>query len=141
MGGFEAPGTGTVLDFAGTQYEGLEVTVDAVSTGLMLDILEHYEAVAAEGVTMAQARPAIQALFEGFSSVLESWNVTRKGEPVPATLEGIRSLDITFVMKVIEAWISGTTSAPPELGKGSSSGGTSLEAVTAAAALSSSLPS
>ena len=141
VGGFEAPGTGNVLDFTGTPYEGLEVTVDSASIGLLTDIMESYEALTAEKVDVKAAMPVIDKLLRLFGELLESWNVERRGEPVPATYEGMRMLDVNFVLAIIGAWLTGTTGADEELGKDSPSGGTSQEALTAAAALSSSLPS
>jgi hypothetical protein len=141
MGGFEAPGTGNVLDFTGTPYEGLEVTVDSASVGLLMDIMGDYEAITAEDVNVKAALPVMSRLLGNFGELLESWNVTKRGKPVPASAEGLRSLDIHFAMAVIGAWLTGTTGADEELGKDSSSGGSSQEALTAAAALSSSLTS
>lgn len=142
--GYEAPGTGTKLDFAGTPHEGLEVTIDSVSIGLMTDMLEAYSLIGSGQLgkdELAKAAPLLARLFGGFAGVLESWNVTRKGEPVPATLDGVRSLDMMFVLDIIGAWITGTTSAGDDLGKGSASGMTSQEELIAAAGLSRSLPS
>jgi hypothetical protein len=141
MGGYEAPGTGSVLDFAGTAHEGLEVTVDSVSIGVMLDILQDYSALTAENVTPAKAAGLITSLTGSFGAVLESWNVTRRGEPVPPTAEGLRSLDSGFVMDVVGAWLTGTAAAPPPLPGSSPSGGPSPEELAQMAAQSSSLPS
>lgn len=38
MPGFEAPSSGAKLDFSETAYAGLEVTMDAISIGDLLDI-------------------------------------------------------------------------------------------------------
>ena len=141
--GFEAPGTGRQLDFKGTPYEGLEVTVDSVSVGLLRKIAGHYEsleALHAKGDLKAAA-PALTMLLELFAGPLESWNVTKRGEPVPATFEGLDSLDVVFAMAIIRAWMTGTVAADEELGKDSPSGESSQEALTAMAAQSSSLPS
>jgi len=143
--GYEAPGTGNQLDFTGTAHEGLEVTIDSVPTGLLLDIMESYEAIAAMTssgkLDIAAAKPVIASLLDNFGDVLESWNVTKRGVPVPATPEGLRTLDFSFVMAIIGAWITGTAEPPEELGKGSPSGSPSPGDLTAMAALSSSLPS
>ena len=141
MGGFEVSGTGQKLDFTGTKYEGLEVTIDAAPLGLLLDVAEKYSTLTDGDVDMKAAMPIMSALVERFADVLEEWNVTRKGEPVPADLAGLRSLDAKFVLAVIGAWVTGTAEADDDLGKDSPSGGSSPEALTAAAALSSSLPS
>lgn len=140
--GFEVSTTGTVLAFPeGSKYAGLEVTVDEAPVGLLLDIMENYSKLAGETVDMAMAAKVFPVLLKGFASVLEGWNATRKGKPVPATLEGLRSLGQGFVLAVIGAWLTGSVQADDELGKGSASGGTSPEALAAMAALSTSLPS
>lgn len=141
MGGFEAPGTGNVLDFTGTPYEGLEVTVDSAPIGLLTGIMENYSAITGDDVDMKTAGPLLLTLLKQFGEVLEDWNVTRKGEAVPPTYEGLLTLDTQFVMAIVGAWLTGTTGADDDLGKDSDSGGSSQEALTAAAALSSSLPS
>lgn len=141
MGGFEAPGTGQQLDFTGTKYEGLAVTVDSAPLGMLTDIMEDYGTLTAEDLDVKTAIPVLKRLLEQFGAVLESWNVQRRGQPVPATYEGLRQLDASFVLDIIGAWLTGTTQADAELGKGSISGGSSPEEQAAMAALSRSLPS
>lgn len=141
MGGYEAPGTGSILDFTGTKHEGLEVTVDSAPIGLLTDIMESYSALTAETVDLQAAMPAIVTLLKRFGDVLESWNVTRRGEPVPPTYDGLRLLDTHFVLAIIGAWLTGTTGTDADLGKDSPSGGNSPEEREAMAALSRSLPS
>ena len=133
MTGFEPPGSGAKLDFSDTAYAGLEVTMDAVSLGDLLDIQD-----VAETGTGAAAREMVTR----FAKCLESWNVTRNGEPVPATLEGVLSLDAVFIGAIVKAWTQGTAEAPPPLPGGSPSGGSSAEGSTLGlAAASRSLPS
>ncbi len=103
--------------------------------------MEDYDAITAATVDIKVAAPALVKLLQQFGEVLESWNVERRGEPVPATYEGLRLLDVTFVMAIIGAWLTGTTGADEELGKDSASGGTSPGGQAAMAALSASLPS
>ena len=131
MTGFEPPGTGQRLDFSETAYAGLEVTMDAISLGDLLDIQELSE----EG-TGAAAREMIAR----FARHLESWNVTRRGEPVPATLEGALSLDAVFAAEIVHAWTSGVAVAPPPLPGGSPSGGSSAAESTLGLAASSRSP-
>lgn len=143
-GGYEAPGTGVVLDFAGTEFDGLEVTVDSVSLAVLTEIMEAFSAAGdtgAAGEGTAQAMVALATLCTRFAACLEAWNLTRRGEPIPASYDGLMSLDHQFAIRLIGMWINRTTQASPELGKDLPSGGSSGEAVTAAAALSSSLPS
>jgi hypothetical protein len=137
--GYRPPTTGQKLDFTGTPYEGLEVTVDSAPIGVVLDITALFAAARQPG---ADTAAAVRELLAKFAGVLEGWNVEdRAGGPVPPTLEGVLSLDTAFVMAVVEAWLTGTTSAGDDLGKDSGSGGSSAAGLTAMAALSSSLPS
>lgn len=134
MTGFEPPSSGQKLDFSETAYAGLEVTMDAVSLGDLLDITDLAEAVSAGA--------AARELVARFAKCLESWNVTRKGRPVPATHEGVLSQDAAFVLAIVQAWQQGMAQAPPPLPGGSSSGGSSAEASTLGlGAASRSLPS
>jgi hypothetical protein len=139
--GYEAPGTGNVLDFTGTPHEGLEVTVDSVSIGTLTDIMEDYSALTAEDVDLKAAVPVLLRLLKQFGEVLESWNVERRGVPVAPDYGGLRLLDSSFVLAIIGAWLTGTTGAGEVLGKDSPSGGSSPEGQKAMAALSRSLPS
>jgi hypothetical protein len=139
---FEVSTTGSVLTFPeGSKYAGLEVTVDEAPVGLLLDIMENYSKLAGAEIDMKTAAAVFPVLLGGFAVVLEDWNLTRKGEPVPPTLEGLRTLGQSLVLAVIGAWLTGKTSADEELGKDSGSGASSQEVLTAAAGLSSSLPS
>jgi hypothetical protein len=143
--GFEAPGTGSVLTFKDPRYEGLEVVVDSTPLGLVLSMAGQYDAATAAVASgnVAAALPVIDELLRQFGEVLESWNVERRGKPVPPTYEGLLTLDGTFAMAIVGAWVTGSTGPDPdgELGKGSPSGGPSPEGLAAMAALSSSLPS
>ncbi len=125
--GYRPPSTGQKLDFAGTAYEGLEVTVDAASMAVMLSVTELF--AAASERNNAEAAAAMRELLAAFASVLESWNTEdrKTGDPVPATLDGLLSQDTDFVMAIIGAWLTGTMQADDDLGKGSPSGATSEE--------------
>lgn len=140
--GFEVSTTGSLLTFPeGSLYHGLEVRLDEAPIGMLTDIMENYSRFAGGNVDPETAAKLITTLTDGFASVLEEWNAERKGVPVPATPEGVRSLGTTFVMAVIGAWVTGKTTAGEELGKDSPSGVSSEAELTAMAALSSSLPS
>jgi hypothetical protein len=132
MTGYEPERTLYKLDFSQTKHNGLQVTTASVTMGELLEFAGMADA--AEGGRDAKAG---QVLLERFASVLEDWNVTRGGEPVPATYEGLLSQEFGFVMFVISAWISEMAQAPPPLPGSSSSGGTS-EAVPPPAVVSAS---
>jgi hypothetical protein len=134
--GFEPPSSGQKLDFSETAYAGLEVTMDAVSLGDLLDIQDLADAALGGG------SKAARALFGKFAAVLESWNVTKGGVPVPPDLDGVLSQDAAFITAVVVAWQQGLYEAPPPLPGGSPSGGISPgESTLGLAGASRSLPS
>ena len=47
------------------------------------------------------------ALVEFGNTFLTSWNVDRRGEPVPANGEGLASLPAMFQFSVLKAWLNG----------------------------------
>ena len=105
MTGFRPPAAPFKLDFAGTEYAGLEVSVRPVPMSVMLDI-----AAASVSVDAAAFRHVAATL--GYA--LESWNVEDgDGHPVPADMDGLLSQDPRFVSAVIGAWIAAVYGTPP----------------------------
>ena len=138
MPGFEPPSSGQKLDFSETAYAGLEVTMDAISLGDLLDIQDLADATLAGG----SAGQAARQLFVRFAAALESWNVTKGGEPVAPDLEGVLAQDAAFVTAIVQSWQQGMAQAPPPLPGGSRSGGSSAaESTLGLASSSASLPS
>lgn len=80
-------------------------------------------------------------MFRILAGYLESWNVERKGEPVPATYEGLLSLPLSFQKELIDAWLNAVTGVEPPLSSASGSGGSSPEASLQLASASAPLPS
>lgn len=100
--GYRPPSTVRKLDFTGTEHEGLEVATRSIPLGALLDVIER--------VADPDASRDMYALFAGS---LEGWNVEDSfGDPVPATLDGLLSLDATFVLELMTAWIA-SMSTPP----------------------------
>jgi hypothetical protein len=136
MGTFEPERDLYRLKFADGKYAGLEVTTAAITTGELLEFIDLADA--AEDASNLQAA---KVLLKRFGDVLEEWNVTRKGEPVPPTYEGLLMQQLPFTMDLIMAWITEMTAAPPPLPGGSPSGGSSPEVPPAVVSGSQSLPS
>jgi hypothetical protein len=108
------------LDFTGTEYDGLKVTVRGVSTGQALDIDTARDDGSDEGM---------RRMLELLAEQLIDWNVEDEaGEPVPATLEGIRAQEIGLNLAVINAWQTAMAGVPDPLESGSTSGDSSLVA-------------
>lgn len=116
-----------------TEYAGLEVRARGAQLGTLLELMTLATQVrdtrdAESGVEV------VKSLLTGFAAVLVSWNLEEpvdeddldgEARPVPATLDGLKSQDLPLVMTVIEEWIEAVSGTPGDLGKGSSSGGTS----------------
>jgi hypothetical protein len=96
--GFEAPETLYRLTWEDPAMAGLEVTIREPDIGQLMS-MGGVKAPAAGSADPAQLGP----IFEIFAGLLDSWNVERKGVPVPATYEGVMSLSPGFVYKIIEA--------------------------------------
>lgn len=133
--GFKPKRTLYRLTFEDPDLEGLEVVTRRVSVEGLIGFIDFYEAVKGtdpEKFTPEDAR-ALTALFERFVKVVASWNIEDDDDqPVPVSVEGLQSLELEFVMALIESWITGMAQAPPPLPGNSASGGTSPEAQLAA---------
>jgi len=65
-------------------------------------------------------------LFQGFADALIEWNLeTESGEPVPPSLEGIRTLDLDTALDVILTWPGAIADVAAPLDSPSSNGATS----------------
>src|ERR1700679_3254059 len=126
--GFEAPRTVYQMDFADTQYAGLEVAVRAPPVDELRSLMELIDG--------RDEAKGIRRLFAAFAEFLVSWNVERDGHPVPTTQDGLMGLEEPFVTAIILAWQRHLVQAPPPLPGTSASGGTSPEAALAAASKS-----
>ena len=55
--------------------------------------------VPASGAAMDTEK--VRAVFRVFAGLLDSWNVERKGQPVPADYEGVISQSPAFINQII----------------------------------------
>lgn len=123
-----------VLEFDDPEFDGLEVRARAVPVGQFLDIVGLADAVDAGGFGELTQEQTVQAftatanLLSSFADVLVDWNVENEdGSPVPATLEGLRQQEFTFVMQIIRAWMAVAAGASDPLGPASNDGAQSVE--------------
>jgi hypothetical protein len=135
------------LDFSETEHAGLEISARGTSVAGLLQLMEIADKVEGleeldEKADKADIASALRELFAPFAKILVAWNVVDDDdEPVPASLDGLLSQEIDFVGDVLKSYIQAMSQAPPPLPASSPSGGSSQEALTAMAALSSSLES
>jgi hypothetical protein len=118
--GFEAPETLFRLIFEDPDMAGLEVMVHEPTIDDMLT-LGGIDAAGAKSMDPA----AVRAMFKAFAGLLDSWNLTRKGVPVPATLEGVLSQSPGFITKIMAALDKTIARPDPTSPAGSSTGETS----------------
>jgi hypothetical protein len=119
---------GTIFNLTFPEFEGLEVTTRGLSTGQMLMLWE----ANAESKSSAKddAAKATRQMLQYFADALIKWNLESEKddgswEEVPATLEGIVSQDLPFVLRLIEVWTTVLAGVDANLGKDSDSGETS----------------
>ena len=88
---------------------GLEVAMRPISVGKLMDM-----AGIADGVKAGKStEEETLELFRMFASKLQSWNLDGDDDqPVPADLEGVRSLDSDLFMQIFEGWFEGMTRSP-----------------------------
>lgn len=135
------------LDFSGTELEGLEVGARGSSMGEVLEILEGADSISDlqeldEQADAARIAEQLRAQIAPFARKLVSWNLLDDAdEPVPASLDGLLTQELGFIVTLITAYGKAMTQAPPPLPATSPSGSPSQEELATMASLSSSLPS
>lgn len=102
---------------------GLEVFAREPSVGQLMEMNELGDM---DAKTLDAAK--MRGLFRTFAGLLDSWNVTRKGEPVPADYGGIATMSPGLVMRIVTALAKAVGEPDPTSPAGSPSGGTSEEA-------------
>lgn len=107
------------LNFAGTEFDGLEVRLHGLTTG------EYLELVTLTGAT-DDSGGETERLLKLFAKHLISWNLQEDGEPVPADFDGVRANDLAMNMYIIDSWTSAMVSISPDTEKKSLPGDSSL---------------
>ncbi len=106
--------------------EGLEVRVYSLSVGQLLDMSRLTDAA-------NRSTEDSERLFTDFAAALISWNledeaglddegVSNEPVPVPATLDGVRSCDLDFILRIVKAWMDAIAKVPDPLTSPSGSG-------------------
>lgn len=107
-----------ILNLRFEEYEGMEVRARTVSFGQLMDVAEEAETLRADGKL-----GKVRGFLDLFTSRLESWNLEDEDDrPVPATSEGLLSLDTDMALAILLGWFDAMTAVAPSLGKDSISG-------------------
>ncbi|GAA4226111.1 hypothetical protein GCM10022254_10000 [Actinomadura meridiana] len=129
--GFEFEGNIYNLRFQTPSHKGLEVRAESVAVGEFRRLMRlAVELQDDDGNPVAKTKftpeqvDALDGLLEGFSRALVSWNLKKRGAPVPATPDGLDSMPLEFVFPVIKEWFTavGGVAEDSALGKDSPSG-------------------
>lgn len=121
--GFEPKQNVYKLRFEDPELKGLIVKVEPAPVGAILCATElaglrdlDLSDPTSLDTEKLQALAKLGELFGMFADALIEWNITKKGKPVPATLEGIKKQDVNLMMYIINSWAnaSGGVSAPLE---------------------------
>lgn len=107
-----------LLKFADGEMEGLEVKVQAIPLGKLLE----FEELAAK-----PGREGWREMLTTLTGAIQSWNVEEEdGTPVAADVDGLLAQETDLVLAIIQAWQGGMTTVPAPLPEGSGSSEISL---------------
>ena len=109
------------LDFAGTEYDGLEVRLHGLTTG------EYLELVTLSGAS-GESGSETEQLLQLFARHLLSWNLQEDGVPVSADLDGVKSNDLAMNLFIIDSWTNAMVAVSADTEKKSLAGDASLVA-------------
>lgn len=125
--GFKLKRKTYLLEFEDPEFEGLMVEVTSAPLGQFIDLSNM--AQLAEQKDEAAAVEATLTLFKSFADCLVTWNLEDENDkPVPATFEGLKTLDVEAAMYIIQSWMTAIGGVSAPLGSASTGGATSLEA-------------
>jgi hypothetical protein len=126
--GYKVQRVGTIVRIE--DRPGLEVKVRPVSVQQLLELQRLVLSIGDLDLEKPgeDELAAFEKVLRAFAGVIEDWNLEEEegDEPIPATFDGLASLDVNFAMELIEKCIEGVSQAPRPLPTSSSS--TSLDA-------------
>lgn len=121
--GFEAPRSIYTLDFEDTELDGLVVKMTGGKLGDAFATVRDAGKISNGGnadYTVADAE-VVLSQYEDMAEHLISWNLTAGGEPVDATLDGLKTLEVRHVNMIAAAWQQAQVNVPRPLPHASSS--------------------
>lgn len=105
------------LVFANPELNGLKVTARGLNIGDFMKVT----GIGTEG------NVPLSYMLQRFAESLVDWNLEDEdGIPVPATVEGVMSQDMDFMMGIAAVWIDALHGVSPPLASGSTGVGPSL---------------
>jgi hypothetical protein len=106
----------------GHSLHGLEVSFTGMSVGRMAKLTSLAGRLGGEGQLDGKLEDA-DVMFREMAACLVSWNLEdHRGEPVPATYEGLADQDVGFVMDLAFTWMEAVASVDNPLPSSSNGG-------------------
>lgn len=116
--GFELPERTALLQFEDGEYAGAEVRCRLnVGMGVMFDLWRLQNSPTPDDIQRAFLLFADEALIE--------WNLTRRGEAIPASPEGLGRVPMEFIRLLLAKWQEAAIGVPDPLDSRSANGATS----------------
>jgi hypothetical protein len=124
--GFTPRSTVYRLQFDGTDYDGLEVSMRAAKLGALLDTGELVaigQRIGPNSAPTAADMDRFTSEFEDLAAHLVSWNVEDdNGKPIPADIEGLKTLEMPLVIRIGQEWQRAMGDVAAPLSSSSNSG-------------------
>lgn len=125
-GGFRRKRKVYVLDFEGTDLDGLTAKVRSAPIGEFMRLGELADELETTE-TVAEMKAVMDVMLGLFDDVLVEWDlVDDDGVPIPATAAGMAQLEMDEVMLFITAWQNAVAAVPAPLSPASNAGSPSL---------------
>ena len=112
---FEVPETRATLVLTEEPYAGAEIEVSLELEWGLYKEMRRLAALPRDESWEAN----LDALIALFAPRLRGWNLTRNGESLPATAEGIARLGPALIGEIISTWIGAVGTGTAPLGSGS----------------------
>lgn len=124
--GYKPRSTIYTLDFDGTDWDGLEVRMRATKLGNLFGsagILGIVEKIGRNSLPSSEEMALALSQYEVIAEHLVSWNIDADDDsPLPATLDGLKTLEVPLVMAISNTWQAAMQDVAPPLPAGSSVG-------------------
>lgn len=124
--GYKPRSTIYTLDFDGTDWDGLEVRMRATKLGNLFgsaSLLGVMEKISDNALPSSEDMALALSQYETIAEHLVSWNIDADDDsPLPATLEGLKSLEVPLVMAISNTWQAAMQDVAPPLSSSSSAG-------------------
>lgn len=130
------------LTFEDPELAGLEVIMGSMSIGQMLDFQKVVNALQpGEKKDEAVQQKMVELTLERFAKSIISWNLEdEEGMPIPATLAGVQTQELDFIMPIITAWQEAIAGVDPKSQPSANGSGNFPEVSLPMETLSASLP-